>query len=301
MASAAPPVEQKEAPSKPRVCEECGDEAKYTCPGCGRRTCSLGCVREHKAVSGCSGLRNRTKLVFKENMDNLTLLSDYRLLEEIDNRLEDNLRNRLLRSAKRPPDDRLSVPPHLQQLRIQAAQRGTTLKFIPSFFSSHRENTTRYHFREGLIRWHIKWVFHQADVVLIDRSVDENTLICTLLAKYMNPTKNELSAEDNEKLAYYHSASYSRVSVLMKINTPESGVVFHEIEPLKTLRVNFANKVIAEYPVLYVVLKDHLFSYLDYQGEDEGHDDLFSGTEGKEEQVKDALKFFDADSDVEPE
>ncbi|MPC18480.1 Box C/D snoRNA protein 1 [Portunus trituberculatus] len=207
----------------------------------------------------------------------------------------------MLRSAKKPPDDRLSVPPHLQQLRIQAAQRGTTLKFIPSFFSNHRENTTRYHFKEGVIRWHIKWVFHQADVVLIDCSVDENTLICTLLAKYMNPTKNELSAEDNEKLAYYHSASYSRVSVLMKTNTPDSGVVFHEIEPLKTLRVNFANKVILEYPVLYVVLKDHLCSYLDYHGEDEGHDDLFSVIEEKEEQGKNVLNFFDGDCDVEPE
>ena len=150
-------------------------------------------------------------------------------------------------------------------------------------------------------RWHIKWVFHQADVVFIDRSVDENTLICTLLAKYMNPTKNEQSAEDNEKLAYYHSASYSRVSVLIRTSTPDFGVVFHEIEPLKTLRVNFANKVIVEYPVLYVVLKDHLCSYLDYHGEGEGHDDLFSAVEEKEEQRKGALNFFDGDSDVEPE
>ncbi|MPC76488.1 Box C/D snoRNA protein 1 [Portunus trituberculatus] len=80
MASAAQPVEQKAVANKPRVCEECGEEAKYTCPGCGRRTCSLGCVREHKAASGCSGLRDRTKLVSKEDMNNLTLLSDYSLL-----------------------------------------------------------------------------------------------------------------------------------------------------------------------------------------------------------------------------
>lgn len=140
-------------------------------------------------------------------------------------------------------------------------------------------------------------MFHQADVVLIDCSVDENTSISRLLAKYMNPTKNELSAEDKEKLAYYHSASYSRVSVLMKTDTPESGVVFQELELLKSLRMNFANKVITEYPVLYVVLKDHIYSYLDYQTE--GHDDLFSEIEEKEEQVKDGLKFFDADSDVE--
>lgn len=143
-------------------------------------------------------------------------------------------------------------------------------------------------------RWHIKWIFHQADVVLTDCSVDENTSIFRLLARYLNPTENKLSAEDNEKLAYYHSASYSRVSVLIKTETPDSGIVFQELEPYKSLRVNFANKVITEYPVLYVVLKDHLDSYMDYRSE--GHDDLFSEVEGKEEQKMDGLKFFDADS-----
>ena len=78
MESAAPPVEQKEVANKRGECQECGSEAKYTCPGCGHRTCSLGCVKKHKAASGCSGVRDRTKLVFKEDMNNLTLLSDYR-------------------------------------------------------------------------------------------------------------------------------------------------------------------------------------------------------------------------------
>lgn len=144
-------------------------------------------------------------------------------------------------------------------------------------------------------RWHIKWIFHQADVTFTDCSVDENTSVFRLLAKYMNPAENKLSAEDNEKLAYYHSASYSRVSVLIKTETPDTGVVFQELEPYKSLRVNFANKVITEYPVLYVVLKDHLESYLDYRCE--GHDDLFTEIEGKEEQKMDGLKFFDADTD----
>ena len=145
-------------------------------------------------------------------------------------------------------------------------------------------------------RWHIKWIFHQADVTFIDCSVDENTSISTLLAKYMNPTKNELSPENNDKLAFYHSASYSRVSVLIKVDVPGSGVAFQELEPLRSLRVNFANKVITEYPVLYVVLKDHLHSYLDYQPQGEGHDDLFSEIEGKEEEQ---MKDCDADSDKE--
>lgn len=284
------------APAKPRVCGTCGAAARYTCPGCGVRTCSLPCVQAHKEASGCTGVRDRTKLVFKEDMDNLTLLSDYRFLEEVDNLLEDNTRHQLHRMAKRRrPDERPSLPPHLQRLQAQAAQRGTTLKFMPVFFSNHRHNSTRYQFKEGIIRWHIKWIFHQAEVVLTDSSVDENTSIFRVLAKYMNPVENKLSAEDKEKLAFYHSASYSRVSVLIKTETADKRVIFQELEPYKSLRVNFANKVITEYPVLYVVLKDHLESYLEY--ESEGHDDLFSEVEVKEEQKKDELKFFEADSD----
>lgn len=150
-----------------------------------------------------------------------------------------------------------------------------------------------------LPRWHIKWIFHQADVVLMDTSVDEHTSIFRVLAKYMNPRESKLSVEDREKLAFYHSASYSRVSVLIKTETADKRVVFRELDPYKSLRVNFANKVITEYPVLYVVLRDHLESYLEY--ESEGHEDLFSEVEVKEEAKKDELKFFEADSDEDDE
>ncbi|KAG0721118.1 Box C/D snoRNA protein 1 [Chionoecetes opilio] len=307
----APQAETTAPAAKSPECGECGTTAKYTCPRCGVRSCSLGCVRAHKTSSGCSGVRERAKLVYKEDMDNLTLLNDY--------------------STKRVPDDRPSLPHHLQHLKNRAAQRGTTLKFMPSFFLSHRENSTRFHFKEGVIRvqilagqsifernfpitrsstperefprhsrWHIKWVFQQADVTLIDRSVEENTSLSKLLARYMNPRKNELSPENNEKLAYYHSASYSRICVLMKTDVPETGIVFKELELRKSLKVNFANKSITEYPVLFVILRDHMYSYLDYQDVD-GHDDLFGEGEGKEEQGKEGLRFFNAGSDMESE
>ncbi|KAI9228241.1 MAG: hypothetical protein DHS80DRAFT_1318, partial [Piptocephalis tieghemiana] len=45
-------------------CEVCKDqEAKYTCPGCGVRTCCLACSKAHKEQNGCSGQRVRTGYV----------------------------------------------------------------------------------------------------------------------------------------------------------------------------------------------------------------------------------------------
>ena len=45
---------EEEADEQRKVaCEECGKEAKYTCPRCQRRSCSLGCVTAHKNRDGC--------------------------------------------------------------------------------------------------------------------------------------------------------------------------------------------------------------------------------------------------------
>ena len=48
-------------PSTSNLCEECKVAvAKYKCPRCGVRTCSLKCVNSHKEHTKCSGLRDKT-------------------------------------------------------------------------------------------------------------------------------------------------------------------------------------------------------------------------------------------------
>ncbi|KAG7171654.1 Box C/D snoRNA protein 1-like [Homarus americanus] len=282
---------QQTASSKVDMCSVCGvNKAKYRCPACTVRSCSLSCVKTHKRCEGCNGVRDRAAMVLKDDMDNLSLLSDYRLLEEIDNKLEDNLRNPLRRHVMRSLKDKPSLPRFLHCLKNEAWNRGTTLKFMPSHFTSRRENTTR---------WHIRWVFHQADVSFTDTGVDENTPIIKLLNRYLEP-KNDLSPEDNEKLEYYQSASYGKIAVLIKTDVPGSGTTFQELFVNKSLRLNLANKTVLEYPVFYVVLKDHIDAYLDYQPE--GHDDLFSElpkVKGMATQKSDSLSYFDATSDME--
>jgi hypothetical protein len=45
-------------------CELCKKEAaKYKCPRCALRTCSLACVKDHKTKFHCSGKRDRTAFV----------------------------------------------------------------------------------------------------------------------------------------------------------------------------------------------------------------------------------------------
>lgn len=280
------------------MCSVCAHTAaKYTCPRCGVKTCSLPCVKSHKKdAGGCSGVRDKTVMVLKEDMDNLTLLSDYRFLEEIDHKLEDNQRHPLRRYiVPRQIKGKPELPFFLNNLRNEAAKRGTTLRFLPNHFSKHKENSTRFIAKEGIIRWHIKWVFHQADITFTNTQVDENTPIITLLAHYMEPS-DALTPKEAEKLAYYHSASYSRIAVLMQGEREGTKTAFWEVVPSKSIRNNLAGCKVVEYPTFYVILRDHMQAYLDYEAD--GHDDLFGEDEAKEEEEEEkkeeGLFFFEA-------
>lgn len=57
-------------------CEVCGTtKAKYTCPKCEVRTCSLTCVNLHKKELDCDGIRDKTKFIPLTSFADLDLLS----------------------------------------------------------------------------------------------------------------------------------------------------------------------------------------------------------------------------------
>ncbi|THH10080.1 hypothetical protein EW145_g1585 [Phellinidium pouzarii] len=73
----------------PPLCALCNAQpAKYTCPRCRTRSCSLPCSRAHKAMSGCSGERDRTAFVPMNAYGYSTLVNDYVFLEEVGRKVE---------------------------------------------------------------------------------------------------------------------------------------------------------------------------------------------------------------------
>ena len=82
-AEPSPKRQRREPPSK--MCAICtSSEAKYTCPKCQVRTCSLACVRKHKETTGCDGQRDRVAYVRVSEMGTSNLISDMRFLEEVE-------------------------------------------------------------------------------------------------------------------------------------------------------------------------------------------------------------------------
>ena len=53
--------DEEEVGKTKNLCGECKEAvAKYKCPVCSVRTCSLKCVNAHKARTQCSGVRDKT-------------------------------------------------------------------------------------------------------------------------------------------------------------------------------------------------------------------------------------------------
>eukprot|EP01135_Chromosphaera_perkinsii_P001767 Nk52_evm36s210 gene=Nk52_evmTU36s210 len=138
-----------------------GGSAKYTCPGCARRTCSLDCVRAHKAQYGCSGKRDRTCYVSiaDGSYTERNFFSDYVLLEEAARASENASRERRGGVIKRA---RLggggAVGNSHQSAKVKflirgCKKRGIEYKVLPSGMQRHRGNTSYYHGKEDVLYW----------------------------------------------------------------------------------------------------------------------------------------------------
>ena len=119
------------------TCSSCAEPAKYTCPGCEARSCSLACVRAHKEASGCSGRRPPSTYRPMADFDDLTLLRDYQFLEHA---------NRTLDSAdRRLRDADLLVRAHLSDSQAQEGRQfdSQTYKVRGQAVPSQKRQTVR--------------------------------------------------------------------------------------------------------------------------------------------------------------
>ncbi|XP_026889038.2 uncharacterized protein znhit6 [Electrophorus electricus] len=234
-------------------CDTCdGQEAKYRCPSCLKYSCSLACVKQHKLVIGCSGVRDQTAFVPLAQFEEINLLNDYRFLEET------------ARVADMPRRDALlHGPPHhvrLAMARKSARMAKVTLKLLPKSFSRHRENTTFYSKAERKLYWHLKLLFPQCRAECTDR-VPEDRVLQDVLVDYVHPTESD--PVKRQRLKIYVPAFPDQLCVFLKSEQrrPDSPR-YHELDVNKSLRENMRYKTVLEYPEVHVVLKGHLEEYL---------------------------------------
>ncbi|KAG9433393.1 box C/D snoRNA protein 1 [Apis mellifera carnica] len=305
-------------------CEVCGEnKAKYTCPKCEVRTCCLQCINIHKKELECDGIRDRTKFIPLKSFTDLDILSDYRLLEEVGRTVEQLKRDPFKKCTRR-----INLPVHLNKLRIAAIKRNITLQFMPQHFSKHKNNTTYLNWKSNELYWRIEWIFPQAECTkwITERAL-ESIRLSSLLEEILYPMKSVKNKSDieelnlrislNEKLQFYQAAGLYGIKVLLKAEkVVKSNLKFYELDITLSLKENLENKIIIEFPIIYIILKDHSYMYeiIDTDDEDENiskyttHNNILKKNNGTHNQMNIKEKnstvnyFFNSDfSDSEEE
>ncbi|XP_041862926.1 box C/D snoRNA protein 1 isoform X2 [Melanotaenia boesemani] len=205
------------------------DEAKYRCPSCHKHSCSLLCVKKHKDDSGCSGVRNKTAFVTLSHFDEMTLLSDYRFLEDTGRFADGATRDNLIRV----PRSTFKA----KRMAVHARKMNITLRFLPVTFTKSKENSTFF----------------------LPKVADTQTLM-QILSPYIHPTDSDPVIR--QKLKMYVNSPFDHVKVFIKAEGRKANSVrYHELDIEKSLRDNLSYKTLIEYPVLHVVLRDHWKEY----------------------------------------
>ncbi|XP_057411223.1 box C/D snoRNA protein 1 isoform X1 [Balaenoptera acutorostrata] len=220
-----PPVVSKRKLAMSR-CETCGtEEAKYRCPRCMRYSCSLPCVKKHKAELTCNGVRDKTAYVSMQQFTEMNLLSDYRFLEDVARTADHISRDAFL---KRPMSNK-----HMYFMKNRARKQGINLKLLPNGFTKRKENSTFFDKKKQQFCWHVKLQFPQSQAVYVEKRVPDDKTINEILRPYIDPEKSDPVIRQRLK-AYIHSQT--GVRILMKVENMQQNLVSRVDERLLVLQ-----------------------------------------------------------------
>lgn len=259
------------------VCEV--DAVKYTCPGCGRKSCSLPCVQEHKTRFFCTGKRNRTEFVKRGAMSDVTLRSDFKFLEEVS--LAEDVAKR-----SKPPTPRRVLPSHLKSLVHQARLRGVNLKLVSPGMQKRKLNSSRYDYKSKRLMWRVVWKIsglagnenavseHASEgngecsnenkvIECIDARVDDGSIVATILEPHIKQTVKGNDDDDDVQSKQADDTVVPQVAVVLrKEGTPADKPEYYRINTASSLKDVLAGKTVIEYPEFICIPSEHLDQYL---------------------------------------
>ncbi|OXB81439.1 UNVERIFIED_CONTAM: hypothetical protein H355_004345 [Colinus virginianus] len=182
---------------------------------CSQACSGLLCVKKHKLALSCNGVRDKTAFVSVTEFTDLNLLSDYRFLEDVGRTADAAARDL---SVHRPTTNKF-----INYLRNRARRHNINLKTLPIGFTKRRENSTIFNKKLKIYA-----MSPRSDL--------------QILMKIENRKQNSARVKVNKPMTMdsYYCARQLR---------------YNELDASRSLLENLKNKVIIEYPTLFVVLK----------------------------------------------
>ncbi|VDP26478.1 unnamed protein product [Soboliphyme baturini] len=136
-------------------------------------------------------------------------------------------------------------------------------RYVPldTYDSSVLLSVTSEYFSADTIFWRIEWVFYSASgyTVYSDR-IPGSVSIATLLRKLLSGHLNDDVLENREHLVEYISAPKSDIHCVIKVeeNYWTNDLRYHLLNTALSLDENLKNKIIVEFPTIYVILTKDL-------------------------------------------
>ncbi|RMZ94757.1 box C D snoRNA 1 isoform X2 [Brachionus plicatilis] len=294
-----------EVPSSSKLenpCELCHNvKSKYKCPACGIKTCSLECCRTHKENTGCTGQRDKTKFVSKEEFSENILINDYRFLEEQSRIIdayqraselgeEHILSGKTLSSPslENDPSKNLQFYGTYENLRkFVHKQSNICLKLMPPQSTRHVNNKTRFNRARNMVSWSLEFVFHLSKLdekyfrfdtkkVLFSSKETLESCLKYFYEKFqmnlfdlsaLKYEKNEVKANKINLLIeqyrdIFQNQDFDKLNVLFEIKDLKEQKIFYlKFNLNQTLEDCLENQTLIEYPSFFLVKKENLADY----------------------------------------
>lgn len=116
------------------VCQE--KDSKYTCPRCGKTSCSLASTKQHKAQAKCSGERDKTAYVVPNEYGDIAMWRDFSYLQEVSRKVGDLGKEALANKSQ--------WAGHRIPLKTRLAGMGIEMVLLPREMHRSRTNQSSY-------------------------------------------------------------------------------------------------------------------------------------------------------------
>ena len=205
-----------------KTCACCGAAARYRCPGCEKRTCSLACINRHKQEWGCTGKRASATFCAIGEFDDQIVQRDYRFLEGLE-RVVDGAKRRLrdtepVAAPRRPG----FLSPARHHLLKAARERGVHLELLPPGMQRQRENTSRYEGRRRQILWRLEIHFVDAGVHHVVPTVPEGFKVLDLLLLLLGMAGHSSSSGGSTPIVAKQPTPVKPTDISRVVNDPPS-------------------------------------------------------------------------------
>ncbi|WBW73083.1 snoRNA biogenesis protein Bcd1 [Schizosaccharomyces osmophilus] len=242
-----------------KICSVCKTNvSKYRCPGCESLYCSLSCNKTHKERTECSGKRDPTKFIPKNQLVS-HLNSDYNFLSGLEKVLE-----------KKEKDESASIhraDRNRTQLKRSIEKTGINVHLAPPSIKKRKDNKTHFDRKKRHVVWTIEWQLHDVSIqgspiaVCLTHQNNENDSIDKLWENFLKENENKLPID----LSKFQLGNHPKW-VMKARRSVSRGDIFKKVSPFVPFSSVLQQIEIFEFPTVHILPGEiPVFTLSDYE------------------------------------